>query len=183
MQERLSKLRVAWYAEAGWTGQDRREWSNLALHISMAKIESQRNEVIRIRTQSLLFVTFMGAALAFLVGTVINPQIDRTPMFYVLASIGTALLGLLAIILVLIIAPFVKFNFSVNAKTLLGWMGGPDPAADYLEAVKSLVDSTLPKDAMHNRSRLVMLRWLFAALLITGLLALAMWIWALWACT
>lgn len=170
-------------AGTGWTVREREAWAELALRVAFDKIEAQRNEVARIRGQALLFVTFLGASLAFLVGAVINPQVHRTSLFYTLAITGTVLLALLALLLAAVVVPILRFHFSVNAKTLLGWRRGASPVANYLEAIESLVTTTLPNNIARNRKMLVLLRWLYAVLLVAGMSCLSVWIWVLWACT
>lgn len=157
-------------------------WAEMALRISFAKVEAQRNEVVRIRSQAMFFVTFLGTAIAFLVGAVMTPDVQRTPLFYSLATTGTALLGLLAVFLLAILIPWVKFHFSQNAEKLLGWTGGPQPTEDYLDAINALVTKALPRDLQRNRKGLIKLRWFFGGLIVSGVFSLTTWIWILWAC-
>lgn len=183
LRQRLRLLLARRRAETGWTVREREAWAELALRLAFDKVEAQRNEVVRIRSQALLFVTFLGASLAFLIGAVINPQVQRTSLFYTLTIIGTVLLAVLALILVAVVVPILRFHFSLNAKTLLGWRRGANPVANYLEAVESLVTTTLPNDIGQNRKMLVLLRWMYAGLLVVGMSCLSVWIWVLWACT
>lgn len=164
-----------------WSEDDRREWVELAYEAGLESLKAQREELSGIRQRGIMFTAFTLTATGFLVGTGLGTQDDgRMDGFYALATTGTVLFGILAVLLVGLVAPFIHFSFVLMPDALMRWMEGNQPAPSRLIALRQLATDTVPKMLKYNATRLRVARWLYRGVLITAVLTLACWVTVVW---
>lgn len=181
LTERIAAFGRALRGERKWSATDRDRWVDIALETGFSRIRDQQREVIRMRSQSVLFVTFLATAIALLVASGLASKESRDGNFFLLAGTGTALFGVVAILLFLVVAPIFKFDFNLDPVTLLRWSQGEDSSPDLHSAKYALVTVTLPGMISHNAANLAVLRWFYGALLVAGVCSLGIWTWLVWA--
>lgn len=133
------------------------------------------------RTQSVLFVTFLATAIALLVSSGLASKETRGDGFFLLAGIGTGLFGIIAVLLILVVAPIFKYEFNLNPVKLLRWSDGENPSPDLPSAKHALASETLPGMIAHNAKNLTVMRWFYGGLLVAGMGSLGIWTWLVWA--
>lgn len=181
LTERIKAFGRALRKERRWSAPDRERWVDIALETGFSRIRDQQREVIRMRSQSVLFVTFLATAIALLVASGLASKEFRDETFYLLAGTGTALFAIVAILLILVVAPIFKFDFSLDPVALLRWLHGEDSSPNLYSAKHALATVTLPGMISHNSANLAVLRWFYGALLVAGVCSLGIWTWLVWA--
>lgn len=168
-------------AASQWTEDDRREWIELSYDAGLESLKAQREELSGIRQRAIMFTAFTLTATGFLVGTGLgDPGDGRTAAFYTFAIVGTVLFGLLAVLLVGLVAPFISFKFVLMPDVLMRWLEGSQPAPSRLIALRQLTTQTVPDMLKFNAERLRVVRGLYRGVLITAVLTLACWVTVVW---
>lgn len=167
-------------ARAAWPEDDRKAWVELAYTAGIETLKAQREELSGMRQRAITYTSFVIAASGFLVGTGLNRS-TGSEQFLPLAIAGTALFGVLAVALILLVAPILRYKFSLDSETLLRWMDGDHTAPSRQIALRTLAQKKLPEMRKHNLSRLKVARFAFGLVLTSGAAALGCWIWAVWA--
>lgn len=181
LSEHIASLRRALRPEPRWSSRDRSAWLDLSIETGFNRLRDQQHELIRMRTQSVLFVTFLATAIALLVSSGLESKAERGGNFFLLAGIGTGLFGVVAILLILVVAPIVKYDFNLDPVKLLRWSDGQNPSPDLASAKYALATQTLPGMVAHNAKNLAVMRWFYGGLLVAGMGSLGIWTWLVWA--
>ena len=87
-------------------------------------LDDQAGEVKSVRDRAVQFTAFVGAATAFLVGTGLESA-HRDAVFYVLASLASALSAALILLLIAVLGPSNRnlWHYRVSATSLItGWI-------------------------------------------------------------
>jgi hypothetical protein len=162
-----------------WTNDDRRAWLDFARDVGLENIKAQREELSGMRQRAIMFVAFTVTASGFLVGTGLSAA-QRPDAFYWLAGLGTLLFVMLGVVLVLLVAPFMKFQFSLEPDALVRWMEGEHPAPSRQIASRQLATQTIPRQIKENREQLRVARNLYRGVLTSALATLGCWVLVVW---
>lgn len=181
LSKRIASLFRAQHPEPYWSSEDRNAWLDLSIESGFSRLRDQQRELIRMRTQSVLFVTFLATAISLLVSSGLAPKEERGGGFFILAGTGTVLFGIVAILLILVVAPIFKYDFNLDPVKLLRWSDGPNLSPDLASAKYALASKTLPGMVDHNVKNLRVMRWLYGTLLVAGVFSLGIWTWLVWA--
>ena len=161
-----------------WPDDDKRAWIELTYQAGMANVKAQSDELSGMRQRSITYSAFIISASGFLVGTGLN-KMSQDPTFAVLAIGGTLGFAALAVSLILLVAPFLRFQFVLDPDALMRWMEGDQRAPSRTIALRGLTEATLPKMIRKNRASLKVARRLYRTVLITGAVTVGCWIWAI----
>jgi hypothetical protein len=159
---------------------DQTDLYRVAYTESQRTLDDQRAELQGMRTRSVQFTAFVGAATAFLVGTGLHAT-DRNALFYTLAAIASAISALSIVLLVLLLHPSnrKKWEYRMSAKSLInGWIETDVPPSEHL----FLRELALKYDEMHtaNESLLQSLRTRYRWLIIAGSAQVVIWAALVW---
>lgn len=167
-------------ARAAWPEEDRTAWIELAYAAGIETLKAQREELSGMRQRAITYTSFVIAASGFLVGTGLSSS-TRSDQFIPLAITGTSLFAVLALALILLVAPILHYEFSLDSEKLLRWMDGDHTAPSRQIALRTLARKKLPQMREFNLARLKVARFAFGLVLVSGAAALGCWIWAVWA--
>ncbi|GAA4492482.1 hypothetical protein [Microbacterium panaciterrae] len=166
-------------AATQWTDDDRREWVQLSYNAGLETLKAQREEIAGMRQRAIMFTAFTITATGFLVGTGLSTT-AKTGAFFAWATVGTVLFGILAALLVALVAPLIQFKFVLLPDALMRWLEGTNPAPSRLIALRQLALVTVPGMVKFNRQRLSVARWFYRGVLVSAVLTLACWVTVVW---
>lgn len=166
-------------SQPGLSGAERDAWAELAVAAGREALIAQRGELDNMRTRAVSFAALTVTGSAFLVGTGLN-QASRDVTFYVLAILGTTAFVALAVLLVLMVSPWLKFRFLLQPDELMSWMDGKAPAASTTIALRGLARTRLPEMIEANERSLKIIRALYRGVLAVGVATVAIWILIVW---
>lgn len=174
-------------SDMGKTRPDRLPLYQVAYDESQRALDEQANELDGMRQRATQFISFVGTATAFLVGTGVKSP-DRDATFFVIALVGSlASLGtiLLAVAILTLVRRsgwgFERFQWELrlSASRLVEWIepdvGGPDEV-DFMKAI------ALRQDQMResNEVNLRVVRTRFLWLIILGSVQIVVWAALVW---
>lgn len=106
-----------------WTPEDKISWTRIARIAAEKSLKSQSSELTRMRWSGIALLVSTSA-----IGLLVYP------------SIHTALGVVLGVVLLLLLlSPYWKFGFNLDANALLRWQNGDHPAPNLQEAELALV--------------------------------------------
>jgi len=169
-----------------WPAAERAQWLELAIAAGVAEIQGQTEELSRIRDRAVMFVAFIGASVAFLVGAGLG--IKPKPWgFFVVAVVGSVGLLLLALFLCLVVSARRSFRNVIRSRAMVRMMDGElkDGHGHTLQSLEQarrhLASVTIVKMSAANETALESVRNWYNALLWTGLVTLVAWSSLIWA--
>ncbi len=155
------------------------EMYKIAYDESKRTLEDQIDELNGIRTRAVAYLAFVGTGTAFLVGASLR-TLNRDDTFYLLASIGTALLVLTLVAVILVLAPWPRWEYRLSGRILIrDWIEHEVPPANEVHLMRAL---TLRADEMrsHNEQLLGKIRLLYVLEIALGTLQLSLWVTLAW---
>lgn len=158
---------------------ERDAWAEVAVAAGRESLIAQRSELDNMRTRAVSFAALTVTGSAFLVGTGLNDGV-RDVMFFVLAILGTAAFVALAVLLVLMVSPWLKFKFLLQPDELMSWMDGETPAASTAIALRGLAKKRIPEMIRANERSLKTIRALYRWVLGVGVATVGVWILIVW---
>lgn len=165
----------------GASSAEREAMFELVVKAGERALDEQRDELNGMRSRAVAFSAIILSATAFLVGGGLVAGVNRTELFYRGATIGTAALGVMLVLLILMTVPMLKFRFVVLPGKLSEWVEGERPVPSKAIFVRALATDTLPAMIAQNSKSLSAIRILYGTLLFTGFATLGIWIFFIWA--
>jgi hypothetical protein len=107
---------------------------------SQRTLDDQQDELKGMRDRAVSFTAFVGAATAFLVGTGLHAT-NRDVLFYILASLASALSALSIVLLIALLNPSSKrkWNYRMSAASLIdGWIENEVPGPSEAQFLRAL---------------------------------------------
>ena len=166
-------------ARSGIPGSDRDAWAELAVAAGREALVAQRSELDNMRTRAVSFAALTVTGSAFLVGTGLSDGV-RNSGFIALAILGTGAGLALAILLVLMVSPWLKFRFILQPDELMSWMDGEAGAASKSIALRGLAKKRIPEMIKANETSLTTVRALYRSVLGVGVATVGVWILIVW---
>lgn len=154
----------------------------VAYEQSERALDDQTDELNGIRSRAVSFLTFVGAATAFLVGTTVTSA-TKDALFYTVASLGTLLVVVCIICIFVVLKPSRMYPWQsrLSGEVLVkDWIDGTDvPSPNEAQIVRALA---LQYDEMRkaNEALLGSIRRWYIRLIACGIAQLAVWISLAW---
>lgn len=142
-------------------------------------VEGQTGELDAIRQRAGAYMSFVGAATAFLVGTSLSLQTARGAGFYVLAGVATALSLVTIAFACLVLLPTRTWEQKLSGQDLVeGWIETDVPPTEtlYFRALALLYDEMRAA----NEAVLQQMRWRLAGVVVGGSLQVLSWALLAW---
>ncbi|OBI82706.1 hypothetical protein A9X00_07095 [Mycobacterium sp. 1245805.9] len=99
---------------------DKTNMYKVAFEESVRALKDQVDELSNIRQRIVSYLAFVGSATAFLVGSSLNAPGSRDDLFFFLASVGTAFMGItIGCATVLLRPKFTKIGATASAQTII----------------------------------------------------------------
>jgi hypothetical protein len=152
------------------------ELYQVAYEESQRTLDDQQDELNHMRDRSVSYVSFVGAATAFLVGTGLTHS-DRDWLFYLLAGVASVLTLAMIVFAWLLLNPSnVKpWSYRLSARVLIAdWIEKDVPAPTKAELVRELA-VTYDEMQTDNEVFLSNLRTLYRNLITSGVAQLVFW--------
>lgn len=154
-------------------------WVDLAVAEGRRALDQQREELNSMRTRAVAFSALTVSASAFLVGSGLKDA-TRNGWFFCLAGFGTAAFIAVAVLLVLMVVPRIKFRFFIQPDLLFAWTEGEQRAPSKAIAMRALAKTLIPDMIRDNDIALGKVRRLYRLLLIAGIVSIAFWVMIVW---
>jgi hypothetical protein len=163
---------------------------DIAQHVDLYKVayqeaqralDDQQGELRSMRDRSVQFTAFIGAATAFLVGTGLHPAY-RDVLFYILASVASALSVALILLLLALLTPSNRrlWYYRLSAKSLIaGYIETevpPPTEAHFLRALAERYDGM----RVENEKLLSAVRAYYRWLIVVGIAQITVWAALVW---
>lgn len=142
-------------------------------------VEGQTSELDAIRQRAAAYMSFVGAATAFLVGTSLRLPTTRNLEFYVIAGIATSLSLLTVIFACLVLLPTRTWEQKLSGQDLVeGWIETDVPPTEtlYFRALALLYDDMRAA----NETVLQQVRWRLTGVVVCGSLQVLAWATLAW---